>query len=214
MRRFDVWALYGFKESPFFQETLAPGSHYHTALFVGRERETEAILRGLGGSVSSRQVIHGDPGVGKTTLAQHIKDVVAAEGYLVRWKPVSLIAGEEAGVLVIDVLASVHEAVLAGFPEAAKAEPMEDARGLVRAFRLSEVSGGVSVMGSGIQAQRQTKYVQPVAGGVLSEAWRILLDIIQLARREHGIEGVIVHLNNLKQPRKSGSPKSSVAVVV
>lgn len=198
MRRFDVWALYGLKESPFFQETLAPGSHYPTALFVGREGETEAILRGIGGSLASRQVIHGDPGVGKTTLAQHIKDVVATEGYLVRWKPVSLMAGEDAGVLVIDVLASVHEAVLAGLPEAAKAEPMEDARGLVRAFRLSEVSGGVSVMGSGVQAQRQTQYVRPVLAGVLSEAWRLLLDIIELARRERGTRGVIVQLNNLE----------------
>lgn len=198
MRRSDVWMLYGLRDNPFFQETLAPGSQYPTALFVGRERETNIILRGVFGSQSSRQVIHGDPGVGKTTLAQHVKDAVAHEGYLVRWKPVSLMAGEDAGALVIDVLASVHESVLANYPEAAKTEPMEDARGLVRAFRLSDVGIGLSVMGTGAEVQRQVQYVQPVSAGVMSEAWRLLIAIVDLACRTHGAKGVLVHLNNIE----------------
>jgi hypothetical protein len=197
-RLFHLWALFGLRESPFFQETLAPGGPYPTELFVGREEETRRILITIGGSPSSRHVLHGPPGVGKTTLAQHAKDVLAREGFVVRWRPVAVSAGQTSVGLIVEILASVHEAILTMLPKAAGAEPMEEARGLVRTFRQRNVSGGVTVLGSGLQAGVEAGYVRPVGEGVSSEAWRLLVDLATLACRKQGAAGVLVHLNNFE----------------
>lgn len=196
-RMFDLWSLFGLRESPFFQDTLTPGSAYPTDLFVGRQAETRRILQQVASSPSSRQVLHGPPGVGKTTLAQYAKDLLSEEGYIVRWRPVSVVAGHRALTLLVDILASIHEAVLTAHAELSGEEPMEAARGLVRSFRQTNVAGGLSVMGSGLDASRETVYYQPVDAGIMQEAWRALLEITVLVRRKLG-KGLVVHLNNLE----------------
>lgn len=194
----DLWSLFGLRESPFFQDTLSPASAYPTDLFVGRVTETRTILTTVGSSPSTRQVLHGPPGIGKTTLAQHVKAVLAREGYIVRWRPVGVVAGQTSAALMVDILASAHESVLTARPLSADKEPMQAARGLVRAFRQTDVSGGLSVMGSGAQGARHTSYVRPVDAGMMQEAWRLLLDIAALACGEHEARGLVVHLNNLE----------------
>jgi hypothetical protein len=194
----DLWSLFGLRESPFFQDTLTPGSRYPPELFVGRELETQRILRHVASSPSSRQVLHGPPGIGKTTLAQHVKHLLSREGFFVRWRPVAVTAGHGSAALLVDVLASVHESVLTGHPSLADEEALEAARGLVRSFRQTTISGGISVVGSGIEASRQTTYVRPVDAGIMQEAWRLLLEITALASVEHDAAGIIVHLNNLE----------------
>lgn len=194
----DLWSLFGLAESPYFQDALAPGSRYPPELFVGREEETRRILRHVASSPSSRQVVHGPPGIGKTTLAQHAKHHLAREGYIVRWRPVAVTAGQSSAALLVDVLASVHEAVLTVVPKVSGEEPMEAARGLVRAFRQTNLGGGISVVGSGLEASRETSWMHPVDVGVLQEAWRLLLEIVRLACGEGRAAGVVVHLNNLE----------------
>lgn len=195
---FGLWSLFGLGESPFFLDTLTPGSRYPPELFVGREAETQRVLRHVASSPSSRQVLHGPPGIGKTTLAQHVKHLLSRDGYVVRWRPVAVTAGQRSAALLVDILASVHESVITAHPQLADKEPFEAARGLVRSFRQTTISGGISVVGSGIEASRQTSYVRPVDSGVMQEAWRILLEITGLACVDLKAPGVIVHLNNLE----------------
>lgn len=205
MSSYDLWSLFGLRESPFFQDTLSPGGSCPTELFVGRQAETQRVLRTVGSSPSSRQVLHGPPGIGKTTLAQHAKDALARDGYIVRWRAVGVVARQTSAGLLVDILASVHEAVLAAWAGAADDESMEAARGLVRAFRQSDVSGGISVMGSGLQGARQTSYVRPVDAGVMQEAWRLLLEITRTACSKDGAPGIVIHLNNLENLTSSDS---------
>ena len=202
---YDLWSLFGLRESPFFQDTLAPGSPYPTELFVGRKAESDRILLCVASSPSSRQVLHGPPGIGKTTLAQHAKGLLWKENYIVRWRSIAVVAGQGAPALLVDILASVHEAVLAARPAFSKEEPMEAARGLVRSFRQTSGRGGVSVLGSGAQASTQTQYIRPVEAGVLQEAWRLLLNIVDLACGKHEADGVVIHLNNLENLTSSDS---------
>lgn len=75
-----------------------------------------------------RQVLHGPPGIGKTTLAQHAKGLLWEENYIVRWRSIAVVAGQGAPALLVDILASVHEAVLTARPAFSKEEPMEAAR--------------------------------------------------------------------------------------
>jgi len=202
---YDLWSLFGLRESPFFQDTLAPGSPYPTDLFVGRKAESDRILLHVASSPSSRQVLHGPPGIGKTTLAQHTKGLLWKENYIVRWRSIAVVAGQGAPALLVDILASVHESVLTARPPLSKEEPMEAARGLVRSFRQTSGGGGVSVLGIGAQASTETQYVRPVEAGVLQEAWRLLLEIVDLACGKHDVNGVVVHLNNLENLTSSDS---------
>lgn len=50
---FGLWSLFGLGESPFFQDTLTPGSSYPPELFVGRGAETQRVLRHVASSPSA-----------------------------------------------------------------------------------------------------------------------------------------------------------------
>lgn len=80
----NIWNILNLRESPFFQDPLDPstGGHYPVRLFVGRKREADHILRGLGGAPHSRHAVQGPPGVGKTTLVQYVKAAAAESGWL------------------------------------------------------------------------------------------------------------------------------------
>jgi hypothetical protein len=78
----NLWGLHNLRSSPFFQATLTPGSEVTPlTLFIGRERERDRLLRGIGGSRSSRQAVAGRPGIGKTTLVQAVKADAMEAGY-------------------------------------------------------------------------------------------------------------------------------------
>jgi hypothetical protein len=89
-------ALHNLRSSPFFQEALqsGEGARHPIDLFVGRSRQLQrhlAVIGSAGGSGgSSRQVIDGHPGVGKSSLAQAVKSRAAEHGYLSSPHPVAL----------------------------------------------------------------------------------------------------------------------------
>lgn len=194
----DVWALFGLRESPYFQETLGTGSPYPSDLFVGREEESQRALRVAASGPSSRQVIQGAPGVGKTTLVQHVKDELAQLGYIVRWRPVPITSEQSSTTLVVDILASVYEAVLGCVPDLADETALEATRNLVRSYRQREFSGGVSVMGSGVQLGSQASSHMPADAGVFNESWRLLVELTSRVTRDEVAPGIVIHINNLE----------------
>lgn len=82
MKIASPWTVYGLRSDPYFQEPLIPdgetGTGAHSAgLFVGRAKEIELLGRQIIGSLSSRAIIQGRPGVGKTSFANRLKTVLA-----------------------------------------------------------------------------------------------------------------------------------------
>src|SRR6188768_3456188 len=78
----NSWNLFNLQESPYFQDTLGDlGTRFPLSLFVGRDGETNRLLAAIGGASSSRQAIGGQPGIGKTTLAQLVKATAVEHGY-------------------------------------------------------------------------------------------------------------------------------------
>lgn len=72
----NVWFPFGLRQDPFFQDPLQPSgnSQYPTdQLFVGRNDELALIGRQVLGAPSSRAVVQGDRGTGKTTLVAKLK---------------------------------------------------------------------------------------------------------------------------------------------
>ena len=144
----NPWTPYGLGDDPFFQEPLAPTEDpaRPVSLFVGRVAELQLLGGQIVGSRSSRAVVQGPAGVGKTSFVNRLKAAVAAHGVLTHAEPVRVqpgmsprqFCGEVLRVL-LQIRATVGAAVAGTAPEAVgKGEAGQGgrrprARGAVRA---------------------------------------------------------------------------------
>src|SRR5215212_7547645 len=160
----NLWHRFNLRESPFFQETLKAVEYarYPIDLFVGRQREVKQLLQGIGSGASSRQLVEGAPGVGKTTLVQYVKAQAAAEGYLSLADPVSLASTDSSDRLLEKILSYVYEALLTSDPTGAfgKHDLMQTARQIVRAFQVKDVNAQLSLFSVGVGGGRTKQFVQ------------------------------------------------------
>lgn len=197
----NLWHMLNLERSPFFQNRLAPRSDpaHPIELFVGRSREVALLLRTIEGSDGSRQAIPGAVGRGKTTLAQYMKSELTKSRYVAAEEPVSIGSADTAPDLLIRILSSTYQTVLAnGDSTTAECQPMKVARQLLRAFQIKEGSvsiglpGGASI-GGGIS----NSFVTGLAAlAVLAPD--LLRQIAQMAKEHLGANGIIIHLNNLE----------------
>ena len=168
------------------------------------------MLRTIVSSEGSRQAIPGAVGRSKTTLAQYVKSELAKSRYIAAEEPVSVGSADTASELLIRILSSVYQTVLAnGDATTAECEPMNVARQLLRAFQTygGSVSiglpGGASI-GGGISSSFVTG---PAALSVLAPE---LLRQIALVAQEHlGAAGVIIHLNNLENLSEADAERAA-----
>jgi len=207
----NVWQIFNLRSTPFFQETLS--DTYPLDLFVGRDAETDRILQGIGSAPTSRQLIEGPAGFGKTTLAQYIKYLADEDGYLSYARPVSVGSAETADSLSIGILSYVYETILSrGDLNLLEIESMQTARQLVRAFRTRDVSASISILGFGGGGGGATQYVD---SGYLSPrrvVETLLPDMVRIARNELGSSGLIVHIDNLENLADSSQAQAGEAI--
>lgn len=71
----NIWELYGLKTNPFFTDPLLLfGGEIDVRLgFVGREEEVRRLQTMIGSRGSSRIIVTGDVGVGKTTFVNYVR---------------------------------------------------------------------------------------------------------------------------------------------
>src|SRR5688572_14665821 len=125
----NLWHAYNLQANPYFQDYLreAEPPTNPLDLFVGRDEEVARLLRMIGGSTSSRQIVAGPPGVGKTTLAQRVKEAAAAAGYVTHAHPIGVYADDTASQVLVRILSQVYEALLGVLgTQAAGNEDMEE----------------------------------------------------------------------------------------
>jgi len=102
----SIWTSYGLASNPFFQEELRsePSALYPIALHVGREEELRLAMRQLGGSPSTRVIVEGAPGVGKTSFVNKLKSDMSQAGLITHTDPVRIITDTTVLSFVADVL--------------------------------------------------------------------------------------------------------------
>lgn len=209
----SLWHAFNLREGPFFQETLAGTADrgYPAELFVGRKAETERMLRTLAGGRSSRQTVAGDPGVGKTTLAQHVKQRAASTGYLSYPEPVSLGAADSTDRLLERLLTYVYDTLLSHDTggKISNLEAMQNTRHLVRAVRSRAMGAELSVLGTGGGFSVDNQYHVPPVSAALA-ATPLLRELAALAREKLGAQGIIVHMNNLENVTPAGRDKAAL----
>lgn len=202
----NAWRLFNLRESPFFQEPLQAGTRYPMTLFVGRAEDTDRLLGKIARSPgSSRQTVRGGVGVGKSTLAQHVKAEVASDSILSTPAAVSIGSSLTLDQFCALILRSVLDALVGTKPRhpalqrrLERAPAMRQAGQLVRIYQATSRGGGLSVAGFGGSVSHTTTPVTPSTATPSLVIQELLRELVGLAREELGAKAILVHVNNLE----------------
>jgi hypothetical protein len=220
MKPQDLWPLFNLRDTPYFQEALRPGdgARYPVEWFIGREVEGDRLARTiLGHAGSSRQTIRGSVGVGKSTLAQHVKAILAPERLYSNPDAVALGHADGSDEVCIRILSYVYETLLSAGQEQDKLtaleknEAVQNTRQMVRVFReTTGLSGGVSipVLGGGMSAGRSTSLNTPGTARPSILIAQLLRGLFQAARDHLNARGIVVHVNNLENLTDADATKA------
>lgn len=211
------WTPYGLRDDPFFQAPLQAGAEGGAArsmtLFVGRDEELRILASQVVGATSSRAIVEGVAGVGKTTFVNRLKTELARHGVLTHAEPVRVTPGMSPREFVGEVLkallqmhAMLQAATAAGpgggvLRRAVRrgTQVVQDEIGLTddaafwrRISRLIAGEDSVAIGVAGVQRER----VRIPAEVELS----LFDELAEALRRLAGAAGrrVLVHVNNLE----------------
>lgn len=211
------WTPYGLRDDPFFQAPLEAGSDGGATrpmtLFVGRDEELRILANQVVGATSSRAIVEGAAGVGKTTFVNRLKTELARHGVLTHAEPVRVTPGMSPRQFVgeiLKVLLQMHatlQVILAAgsgggtFRQAVRrgTQVLQDEAGIDndaafwrRIGRLVAGEDSVAIGVAGVQRER----VRIPAEVELS----LFDELTEALRRLAGDEGrrVVVHVNNLE----------------
>lgn len=187
----SIWNAYGLSTNPFFQEELRsdPAAPYPIALHVGRDAELQLGLRQLGDGRSSRVIVEGAPGIGKTSFVNKLKAEVARAGMLTHAEPIRVVADSTVLSFVADVLRVLLRIRTAGGLDADSfwtrtARLVEGEDTIAGGFTLGPV--GVSYQGGRIPAEAP-----------LGNLYDVMAEAVDRLSRENGAR-VLLHVNNLE----------------
>ena len=168
----NPWAPYGLSEDPYFQQALEPfGERRPISLFVGRDPEIQLLGNQIVGSSSSRAIVQGAAGVGKTSFVNRLKVVLAEHNVLTHQAPVRVeraMTPRRFVAAVLKVLNQMRAAVATNADNAAlgtgksrlaQAPTLsKEARFWQKIGRIVDgedsIAGGVNVFGVGAQHER------------------------------------------------------------
>lgn len=188
----NLWKPFGLRSDPFFQEELRTGDTEHPVdLFVGRDAELRRLSRRLGVGRSTRSVIAGEPGVGKTSFLNRLKADASGAGFLTYAHPIRIQSGMTAAGFVADTLRLLLRIRLgAGLSNS-------EERFWSRTAKLLEggelVGGNVGALGIGAGVTRAAVEPQLPADSLYEH----LGEALDRITTEAGSD-VLVHVNNLE----------------
>jgi len=167
-------------------------------LFVGRQRELDAILRRVLGAESSRIEVVGPAGVGKTTCIQYAKHrLVTEHGFAAASEHIRM----PHRLTVQELAAEILRAVVRSLRTALTPKQLESIDGMAEATSLVEhaSTGGWSFSlsaagfggGAGVNRTDQPASFPPL------QLHDIVARLVRAARGA-GVKGIAVHLNNVE----------------
>lgn len=210
----NIWHVLNLRSTPFFQDALEPGTgvRYPLSLFVGRQGEASTILREIGGSPHSRTAIQGAPGVGKTTLVNYVKAELTADAYIADANPISVVSAATAEHLLLVILTSVHDALVARDETLSYLEPMRKVRQLldIERSRTFNLNLGFSHFGNAGVGTGQQRHTGP--GALSVQPARLLRELRDIAIDRLQTPGVLIHLNNLENASEADQARAAQVI--
>lgn len=216
----NLWTPYGLRGDPFFRQALEPTTDPDEArpasLLVGRAAEMAQIKTLIESSDSSRTVIQGEAGVGKTSFVSALKTQIQSARVLTHADPIRVQPTMTASSFIAEVLKVVlqmraTERLQAGTVANVRQRVAAGLRDTEGEFwtRLSRVILGEDNTGIGVTAG--VVGVQGQRGRIAAEAAGVpLFEELKTAFRymaKDGMRRTLVHVNNME----SLSPTDAVA---
>ena len=207
----NPWAPYGLSEDPYFQQALEPfGERWPMSLFVGRNPEVQLLGNQIVGSSSSRAIVQGAAGVGKTSFVNRLKVVLAEHNVLTHQAPVRVERAMTPRRFVAAVLkvlnqmraamATTTDNAVVGAAKSRLAHAptlSKEARFWQKIGRIVDgedsIAGGVNVLGVGAQHER-IRIPPEVSEMPLDEELRQAIEYLS----SRGRRRVLIHVNNLE----------------
>jgi hypothetical protein len=201
----SLWEQYGLRGSPFFQDELRPTDEdgYPITLFVGRSEELHRITRRVVSDRSSRTIVQGEPGFGKTSFVNRLKADLGAAGIITHEHPVRITSDTTRASFVADVLRTLVRIRLTAGPE-----QQQDRfwKRIVRMLEGEELVGG-SLSAFGVGAGMTRGYVAPQAPA--DSLFEHLGEALRHISAEFGAP-VLLHVNNLENLSRQGAQDTAI----
>jgi GTPase SAR1 family protein len=194
----NIWELYGISSNPFTTEPLLiKGGILRIECFVGREQEQSELERKFNSSGSSRILIIGDVGVGKTSFVNYARFNAIKEGYFTPIPEIAVLHDWDALQFVVNTLYAIYITI----------KNFDDHKGLISKplykkleslFEINLKSGysiGLDVAGfGGNYGQSRTAPVFMSYKAVVDLTREVIIEIYNKREKE-----LIIHYNNLER---------------
>jgi DNA-binding transcriptional ArsR family regulator len=197
--------MYGLKDNPFSTDPL---TLYGTELpikdtFVGRQKEIQRIKRDIYSNKSSRILVYGDVGVGKTSFVNYVKYAAVSDGYFTPFGEMGIQYDWSPEEFMFNTISTVYTTIerTDGIKKKFSPSLFSKLSVIFGTDRGYSSGGGMSAFGFGANAETGKAYGVPrLNAATLKLMFQDVLD--ELLRC--GYKGVIIHYNNLELIQDKG----------
>ncbi len=204
-QNYNIWNLYGLKGNPF---TTDPLSSYAEELpieksFFGREQEVEKANKIIYSNKTSRNLVHGNIGIGKTTFTNFIKHQAVKNGFFTPLGELSVEYNWTPEDFMFNTISLVYTTIGSNKNLKDKINPEVSQKlnvifGIDRGY--SNGAGG-SIAGFGGNINQGKSYGVPhLNSATLKQLFQEVIN--ELIKQ--GYKGVIIHYNNLELIQDKG----------
>jgi hypothetical protein len=195
-----LWEEFGIERNPFEVKPVELYGLIPLETFVGRQSETDRLVRNITASNRSISLIVGDRGIGKTSLANKAKSDLYQD-YFVPLREIDCQSSWSSKEFVMNLLANLYfmnQEIerYKELPESYKetASEIEDELSEIFASESSNYGGSVGVAGNSVGVQKGSgSDLNNLPQQLLKSKFESAISII----KENGYEGLVVHYNNL-----------------
>lgn len=196
---YNIWQMYGLNANPFNPDPLLifGGDLPIKESFFGREKEFKELKRIIYSNKTSRILIYGDIGIGKTTFVNYIRHTSIEDGYFTPFGELGIQYNWTPEDFMFSTIDSIYSAI--NMIEGIKVKFDKDLKqklDVIFGFeRGKNIGGGISILGIGGDANTGQSYGVPRLN---ANSLKLLFQKVVNEVCRIGYKGVILHYNNLE----------------
>ncbi len=192
----NIWELYGLKADPFTTDALVVyGGILPIECFIGRKNELQRLNKQFR-SGSSRVLVIGDVGVGKTSFVNFSRSLAIKGGYFSHLKEIGVMGDWHTNEFIINTLQAIYSALTLESKESLISEDsFKKLKSIVDFYNYEKGLRGISVAGFGLEygSERFSPPIMIPTNSLMELATKIVKEIHNKTGKD-----VILHYNNLE----------------
>ncbi len=190
----DIWEMYGLKSNPFMTDPiLVRGGLVSIDSFVGRTEHIKRINKIIGSNSSSRVLVFGDAGVGKTSFVNFVRHNANNSGFFTPYREIAVHKNWSCEDFIYNTLSDIYLTL-----KLLKDKPIDDEiYEKLESFLeigMSDKQYGVSIASIGGNYGAESKDPTKLTFPVITCFFEEVINNIE----KHTQKSVILHYNNLE----------------